>query len=217
MKTYINSVRSIQFCYGIDYLWFSDWPLPQKQCHDNDEISSYGIGVLTRANTTGCSLSMVTINISPDCANSPVSAEIFTWWDTNILGLSSSATHWTSDCLRARVCSGSVLLSWKKELIIGTGIGSPKSSRRAVSRQRHHWLERMVAVSMPLSRSTSPMALAWVRPSSDNFRWVEQSSTTKCCGSPMPGANAWRIKPTALPCFSMDQAFAVCCWVLSAL
>lgn len=95
--------------------------------------------------------------------------------------------------------SASSLGSAKNEFSAGRGIGAPRSSSSAVSRQRHHWLDQTPSTGTPRLRNAAPMRFASRRPSGDSVRWVEQSSILNPAGSPVPGAVAWRISATCPP------------------
>src|SRR5918994_7212998 len=56
------------------------------------------------------------------------------------------------------------------------------------------------------------MPRACSRPSAERLRWVAQSSSRNPCGSPVPGARAWRNRATAPPsrraCHAASEAGA---------
>src|SRR5439155_1442208 len=81
----------------------------------------------------------------------------------------------------------------------GQGAAPPKA-RRAVSRQRHHWLESTRPIGIPLAANAAPTRRAWARPSSERLRWVEHSSRRKPGGSPSErSVAAWRMTMTWPP------------------
>ena len=79
---------------------------------------------------------------------------------------------------------------------MGNSVTGPSPSSLAVSKQRHHWLENICAVSIPFSRKRAPIRAACLRPSSDRFLCVLQSPIANSDGSPVPGAMACRRRAT---------------------
>lgn len=79
---------------------------------------------------------------------------------------------------------------------MGSSVTGPSPSSLAVSRQRHHWLENIRAVSIPFSRKRARIRPDCLRPSSERFLCVPQSPIANPDGSPVPGAIACRRSAT---------------------
>ncbi len=78
----------------------------------------------------------------------------------------------------------------KSESRLGFCFTLPISINFAVSMDRHHLLDSTLAIRIFSDFNQAPMAFACALPSSERFRWVEQSPILKFAGSPTPGAIA---------------------------
>ena len=134
--------------------------------------------------------SRLTMAPPADSAKQPVMAVIVSWCMTSTTGCPSAGNCVRNARNTAMFVSQSGRRS-KNELCAGNSVTGPISGNLVVSRHRHHSLEHTRVSCRPACVSRRPSA-AWKRPAASRLRRVEQSSSVKCGGSPIPGASAWR-------------------------